>query len=194
METTYPNPANSGTPENVPPQQQQQGQAQPDAPAISMEQLAETAKEVLGTMLPLLSFEAKLTSIIEPNQVRIRMECDDAGRLIGRRGTTVNEIQFLLNRILQRRHKAIPRIFLDVDGAGAKEEVEETQSEVIQRVKSVVDQVRRWGEAAETEPLSTLERKSVEDYYAKDKELEVITIQSKEDSGGMQRLRIKLKG
>src|SRR4051812_28855969 len=110
METQYPDPAtpDSSSSDNTP--------ASTEAPSISLELLAEQAKEVLGTMLPLLSFEAKLTANIEPNGVRIRMECEDAGRLIGRRGATVNEIQFLLNRILQRRHKAIPRIFLDVDG------------------------------------------------------------------------------
>jgi spoIIIJ-associated protein len=182
METAYTNPAapTPDSPENT----------NPEVPTISMEQLAVLAKEVLGTMLPLLSFEAQLTAVIETNTVRIRMECEDAGRLIGRRGATVNEIQFLLNRILQRRHKAIPRIFLDVDGF--KEE-EKTDDEVVTRVKTMADQVRRWGEPVDTEPMSEVERKTIQDYYSRDKELDLIPIQSKEDSNGMQRLRIQIR-
>src|SRR4051812_32741540 len=97
METSCPDPT---APEQQPSQAQQNPAAAstPEAPSITLEQLVEQAKEVLGTMLPLLSFEAKLAVTIEPNSVRIRMECEDAGRLIGRRGATVNEIQFLLNR------------------------------------------------------------------------------------------------
>lgn len=166
----------------------------PETPAIPLDQVAEMAREVLATMLPLLSFEAKLTPTIETNTVRIRMECEDAGRLIGRRGATVNEIQFLLNRILQRRHKSIPRIFLDVDGFKEEESAEAPQQhQAVERVKSMADQVRRWGEPVDTEPMTQAERTVVEEYYSRDKELEVITIQSKEDARGMQRMRIQLK-
>jgi len=185
METAYPDPA---TPDSS------QNSASAEVPSISLEQLAEQAKEVLGTMLPLLTFEAKLTAQIEANIVRIRMECEDAGRLIGRRGTTVNEIQFLLNRILQRKHKSIPRIFLDVDGPlDQKTNDEKPNDESFEQIKAVVDQVRRWGEPKDTDPITAEDRKAIEDFYAKDRELEIFTIQSKDDARGMQRMRIQIK-
>ena len=89
-------------------------------PPMDLNSLAQEAQEILCSMLPLLSFEAKLTPFIENNSIRIQVECKDAGRLIGRKGSTVNEIQFLLNRILQRRYKSLSRIFLDV-GSGEQE-------------------------------------------------------------------------
>jgi spoIIIJ-associated protein len=191
METAYPNPATPDSPENT---------GAVETPSISLEQLSELAKEVLGTMLPLLSFEVKMNATLESNTVRIRMECDDAGRLIGRRGTTVNEIQFLLNRILQRKHKGIPRVFLDVDGgkeeaaaaaiAGAPEVPNEA---AVERVKEVVAKVRRWGEPADTELMSETDRKTVQDFYSRDRELDVVAIQSKDDRNGMQRLRIQIR-
>jgi spoIIIJ-associated protein len=184
METAYPDPTAPDSSQNQTPA------PAAEAPSISLEQLAEQAKEVLGTMLPLLSFEAKLTANIEPTCVRIHMECEDAGRLIGRRGATVNEIQFLLNRILQRRNKLIPRIFLDVDGF--KEE-KTTDDELLIRIKTIADQVRRWGEPVDTDLLSQADRQKIEEFYVKDKELQILPIHSKDDAGGMQRVRIQLR-
>jgi spoIIIJ-associated protein len=90
--------------------------AETAAPTIDIPSLANEACTVLQEMLALLSFQAQMNPAIESGTVRIHLQSEDAGRLIGRKGSTVNEIQFLLNRILQRRHKSIPRIFLDVDG------------------------------------------------------------------------------
>jgi spoIIIJ-associated protein len=192
METAYSNASPADSPDNAS-AATAAAAAAPEVPSITLDQLSDLAKEVLGAMLPLLSFEAKLTSNIENNTVRIRMECEDAGRLIGRRGATVNEIQFLLNRILQRRHKAVPRIFLDVDGFKEEEAPEVPNHEAVERVKSMADQVRRWGEAVDTEPMTPADRKVVEEFYSRDKELAVVPIQSKEDGRGLQRMRIQLK-
>jgi spoIIIJ-associated protein len=173
--------------------QTQEGSATPSEP-MDMNALSKEAEEILGTMLPLLSFEAKLTTTLEKSTVRIRMQCEDAGRLIGRRGSTVNEIQFLLNRILQRRHKSVPRIFLDVDGPReVKPEIPaEADPETITKAQTAVDQVRRWGDPVELGSIDALNRKAIQDMYAKDKELEVI-VSEKGDLSGPQKVRIQLK-
>lgn len=87
----------------------------PEAP-MDLNLLADEARQILNEMLPLLAFDVQMTSAIEGTNVRIQMKCGDAARLIGRRGATINEIQFLVNRILQRRHKNVPRFYLDVEG------------------------------------------------------------------------------
>ena len=108
METTFPdspisNPLPSETP--IPP---------PPTP-VDPEAVKKEAEETLGTMLTMLQFQATMSSSLEKDVIRIRLKSEEAGRLIGRRGSTINEIQFLLNRILQRRHKVVPRVYLDVD-------------------------------------------------------------------------------
>src|ERR1044072_7849982 len=117
---------------------------QPAEAPVDMNAIAQESQTLLADMLRLLSFDAQLTAQIEKENVRIRMQCEEAGRLIGRRGATVNEIQFLLNRILQRRHKIVPRIFLDVDGP--KEAPPEPDPEIVSRVQAQADKVRRWGD------------------------------------------------
>jgi len=165
--------------------------ATPDTSSPDLNVLAQEAQEILRSMLPLLSFEAKLTSSTEGGGVRIKMECEDAGRLIGRRGSTVNEIQFLLNRILQRRHKTVPRIFLDADGP--HESNEKVDEHLITRIQGVTDQVRRWGESAELGPMNAHDRKAVQDMFANDQEIEVVSLESREDSTGAQKMRLQLK-
>ena len=155
---------------------------QTDQP-IDINSLAQEAEEILKSMLPLLSFEAKLITSIETNNVRIQMECEDAGRLIGRKGSTVNEIQFLLNRILQRRHKTIPRIFLDVNGSREKEKAATVNEELIARVQALADKVRRWGEPVELGAMNAEDRKIIEELFAEDQEMEVAKLGLKEDSG-----------
>ncbi|MBI4027511.1 MAG: KH domain-containing protein [Verrucomicrobia bacterium] len=160
-----------------------------DAPP-DLNALADEVRQILGSMLPLLSFEAKLDSSVENDCVRIRVECQDAGRLIGRRGSTVNEIQFLLNRILQRKHKTVPRIFLDVNGGQPQETA---SNEILDRVRSLAAQVRRWGEAANVAPLNAADRKAVEEMFARDHELEVVPIETRGGNPEMQKMRIQLK-
>ena len=63
--------------------------------------LAQEAQEILATMLPLLLFEAKLTTTTSPEGVRIHVECEDASRLIGRGGSTIREVQHNFSSLLR---------------------------------------------------------------------------------------------
>ncbi len=171
--------------------------------SLDIQAIAREAQEILGFMLPFLSFEAKLETFIERESVRIRVDCQDAARLIGRRGSTVNEIQFLLNLILQRRYKLVPRILLDISGPfEAKTQAQtsvaqisenEIDPEIIERIQSLVNQVRRWGEPLESEPLSTIHRKHVQEIFTKDHEIEVIDLGTQGDSSKPQRLQFCLR-
>ena len=45
----------------------------------------------------------------------------EAGRLIGRDGHTLEDLQYLLNRILNRHDETAPNIIVDVEGYRQKE-------------------------------------------------------------------------
>ena len=158
-------------------------------PPMDLNSLAQEAQEILCSMLPLLSFEAKLTPFIENNSIRIQVECKDAGRLIGRKGSTVNEIQFLLNRILQRRYKSLSRIFLDV-GSGEQEVFD---SEILTQAQSSADQVRRWGNPVEWGSLNPADRKAVQEMFAKDREIEVVNLEPNTDPAKPHRIQLQGK-
>lgn len=157
-------------------------------PAADATLVANEALEVLGHVLPLLSFEAKLASSIERGDVRIQLECAEPGRLIGRRGATVNELQFLVNRIVQRRHKNSPRIFLDVNGSHDK-----NKEELLTKARDLAQQVNRWGEAADLGPLTATDRQIMEEFFAGNHELEVVPAEPAPDARGLQRMRLQVR-
>lgn len=184
METAFSDPA-------------QQPDSSPE-PKMELATLTKEAQEILTPMLQMLSFEARQDARIEEGIVHIHLECEDAGRLIGRRGTTINELQFLLNRILQRRHKTVPRVFLDVDSAAQPEApplppVLDANPELMAKVKSVFDQVRRWGEAKDLGALNAADRKALQDMLARDRELEIVPLDGREDASGFQKMRLQVK-
>ncbi len=230
------------------------------APAVptplEMEALTQECREVLAEMLRLLAFEATLAPLVDNGHIRIGIHCGDAARLIGRRGSTINEIQFLINRILQRRHKLMPRIFLDVahpEQEASAEKVTDNKSEKIvervmekraeptpekvreKRAEAIVEKmvdkategevtwrgmnarvqekvtektaeneadqplremgarVRRWGESVELGPMDAAERKALQDFFARDREVEAVPASEGCDSKGMQPMRLQIR-
>ncbi len=169
---------------------------QPVETPVDPQAIAQEARELLSELLRLLSFTVELTVEIEKENVRIRMKCEDAGRLIGRRGSTVNEIQFLVNRILQRRHKTVPRVFLDVDGPQEQQQERQTEPdpEVVTRVQLQADQVRRWGDPVDLGSVSPEDRAVLLNYFAKDREIEIVSLDPHGDPTRPQRMQLKVKG
>ncbi|MBR2873972.1 MAG: KH domain-containing protein, partial [Lentisphaeria bacterium] len=46
----------------------------------------------------------------------VKISSDDVGRIIGRRGQTLESLQLILNRIVGRDDKEFPLVLLDIDG------------------------------------------------------------------------------
>ena len=74
------------------------------------------ATKTLMTMLDYLGLDATLRVEEKGNKLAIKITSDDAGRIIGRKGQTLDSLQVLLNRILFRGEENCPHIMLDIDG------------------------------------------------------------------------------
>ena len=74
------------------------------------------ATKTLMTMLDYLGLDATLRVEEKGNKLAIKITSDDAGRIIGRKGQTLESLQTLLNRILFRGEENCPHIMLDIDG------------------------------------------------------------------------------
>jgi len=203
MENSPSSPAESAQPDN----------GSPVAAPIDLNLLARESEEILSNLLRLLSFEVKLASKADQESIRIQLQCEDPGRLIGRRGATINELQFLLNRILQRRRDSVPRIFLDVAGSSEKsvtiektekaEKPEKTGEQktdeqnadnpFIERIKGFADQVHRWGEPVDLGPLNAADRQAVEKLFIRDPEIEAINLDSNADPAKSQRIQLRVR-
>ena len=74
------------------------------------------AVKTLAIMLDYLGLEADLKAEEREGSCTINISSQDAGRIIGRKGQTLESLQLLLNRIMFKGDDECPRISLDIDG------------------------------------------------------------------------------
>ena len=131
--------------------------------------------EILKTILRHLGFEAQIEEHQLDDGLMLDVKADDAGRLIGRQGQTLADLQYVLNRILFQRDENAPKIMGDVGGyrAQAREALEK-------KARDAAEKVRRWGDIVELEPMTAFDRRIVHNALKDDPD---ITTQSVEVEG-----------
>ena len=132
-------------------------------------------KETLLKLLHLLGFDAQIEEHQTDEDLVLDVTADDSGRLIGRQGQTLSDLQYILNRILFQQDQQAPKITVDVAGYRA-----EAREALIQRAQEAAEKVRRWGDVVEMEPLSAFDRRIVHHALKDDPD---ITTQSVEVEG-----------
>lgn len=156
-------------------------------PKVPPEQIKATANEILVDLLKLLRFQTEIVAEITGQNLRFRIKCEDAGRLIGRGGSNLSSLQFLLNRLIFRRIAGAPRVYLDVEGF--KEEID---GDVIKRVQAAAEQVRRWGESLELAPMNSYERRVIHQHFLNDPEIVVESVVDPRNEN-LKRMVLRLK-
>jgi len=81
---------------------------------------------------------------------------DDPGRLIGRQGRTLSDLQYLTNRLLIVQDDEAPKVTVDVGNYRT-----ENREELVQKAKAAAEKARRWGEVVEMEPMNAFDRRVV---------------------------------
>jgi spoIIIJ-associated protein len=117
----------------------------------------ERAEQVLGTILRLMTFSSQLHTIEEKNSLHIGIETAGAdGLLIGKGGSTLSSIEYVVNRILQRENNKSARVALDVSGYKSKRE-----DFLRKKVLSLAKQVKSAKKQVTMEPLDAADRRIV---------------------------------
>lgn len=84
--------------------------------AAKIEEQKDKATRTLMTMLDFLGLEATLRVEEKGSRLGIKISSPEAGRIIGRKGQSLESLQTLLDRILFRGEESGPRVMLDIDG------------------------------------------------------------------------------
>jgi spoIIIJ-associated protein len=121
-----------------------------------VESPAEIALEFLNQLTVAMTVEAKFDVSEVENGIRINITGSDLGILIGRRGDTLDSLQFLTNLTVGRRLTERVRIFLDVEGYRKRRE--ET---LISLASRLADKVKRTGVRVVLEPMNAHERRII---------------------------------
>jgi spoIIIJ-associated protein len=137
--------------------------------------MAAQASETLKQILRHLGFEAQIEEHPMDDGVMLDVKADDAGRLIGRQGQTLADLQYILNRIVFQQDEHSPKVMVDVGGYRAQ-----ARDALVKRAQEAAEKVRRWGEIVELEPMTAFDRRIVHHALKDDPD---ITTQSVEVEG-----------
>ena len=103
-----------------------------------------------------MEIEANMEIQHEEEQMTIRLTGDDIGIVIGRRGETLDALQYLLSLVVNRRLENYTRVILDV--ADYRQKREETLVRLANRVAEKVARSRR---NLTLEPMNPYERRII---------------------------------
>ncbi|MBV9392484.1 MAG: single-stranded DNA-binding protein [Verrucomicrobia bacterium] len=114
------------------------------------------AKEILDTMLGHLGFVAEIQEIEIENGRQLQIFSAEGDLLIGHEGETLEDLQFLLNRILQARDRNAPRVQVHVSHWRAMRD-----DSLRHRVRQIADTVRMSGRPVKLDPMNSYDRRIV---------------------------------
>ena len=100
------------------------------------------------------------------------VKSDDPGRLIGRQGQTLSELQYILNRLLFHQDPEAPKVMLDVGGYRAL-----AREALVKKAKEAAEKVRRWGDIVEMEPMNAFDRRVVHNALKDDPSVETHSVE-----------------
>lgn len=113
--------------------------------------------EVLENILGLLVMEGSFEVNEGPDDVTVLIETEDAGRLIGVRGETMDALQLLVNQIVSKQNPdQFKRVIVDVGGWRKNKE-----GELENKARRWAEEVAQSGQEMELEPMPAWQRRVV---------------------------------
>jgi len=129
-------------------------------------------KEIVEKLLGTLGFPATVEEHHLEDGLLLDVKTDDSGRLIGRQGQTLADLQYLTNRILFQQDQSAPKVTVDVGGYRLQ-----AREALIKKARDAAEKVRRWGDAVEMEPLGSFDRRIVHQALKDDPDVETSSVE-----------------
>jgi spoIIIJ-associated protein len=129
-------------------------------------------KATLHQILDLLGFPSTVEEHHLEDGVLLDVKTEDSGRLIGRQGQTLSDLQYLTNRMLFQLDPSAPKIMVDVSGYRAQ-----AREALVKKAKEAAEKVRRWGDVVELEPLSAFDRRIIHQALKDDPTVETHSVE-----------------
>ena len=171
----------------------------------------------LATMFDYLGLNGTFRVEMRNERISVKIASEDAGRVIGRKGQTLESLQLLANRIMFKTDNEFPHVMLDIDGyangdrepRGEGEEGRPQRSEsgrrrsrrdgdnfsrssreqLEQQAKDAAKEVKRWGEPVKLPEMNAHDRRIIHLTLQDDPE---ITTES-EGEGSVKKVVVSLK-
>jgi spoIIIJ-associated protein len=129
-------------------------------------------KSTLQKILDLLGFSATVEEHRMEDGVLLDVKTEDSGRLIGRQGQTLSDLQYITNRLLFQQDASAPKVMVDVSGYRAQ-----AREALVKKAMEAAEKVRRWGDVVELEPLSAFDRRIIHQALKDDPNIETHSVE-----------------
>ena len=144
------------------------------------------ARDTLDTMLGYLGFVTRVEIDDAPEGQTLQVLTEESELLIGNNGERLEDIQYLLNRLVQVRDSRHPRVRVDIEHYRTMHE-----DAMLERVKELAERVRRSGKAIRLRPMNSYHRRLVHNLFADDPGIES---SSPNDRARMKRITLRKTG
>ena len=122
------------------------------------EEILSAAREFISKILETLELENIVEMELEDNTLNINVNGDEnrLGILIGKRGVTLDSIQYILNLLVNKKSSRYIRV--NLDSSGYREKRKET---LINLANKMANKVTKTGRSVKLEPMNSYERKII---------------------------------
>lgn len=143
----------------------------------------QTPAEILDTILGYLGFAFRIEEQDRDGSPVLQIYTSDAGVLIGRHEQTLDDLQYLVNRLSQENGSGAPRVIVDVE-----HHRDMRDDALIQKAQHLADAVRNSGRSIQTDALNSYDRRLVHNAFRDDPD---VMTWSPPDDARMKRITLK---
>jgi len=153
------------------------------AAEVTAEQMEQSCKTLM-TMLDYLGLEAEIRYEAKGSRVGLIVSSEEAGRIIGRKGQSLEAMQLLVNRMMQKQDEDFPRVLIDIDGysrpvrekggrggKGRSRCTPEQEEALEKQALDAAKEVKRWGESVTLPEMNAHERRLIHIALKEDSEV-----------------------
>lgn len=125
------------------------------------DKLTRLATEAATSLLTPLGFTFTLSTEAYEDGISLMIESPDARYLIGEEGDRLDDLQYMINRLVQARWDEAPRVRVDCDSYRARAE-----ARLLRRARSRAERVLKTGKPLLMEKLNAYQRRLVHNFLA----------------------------
>lgn len=124
---------------------------------IEMSDSSEGARGIVKTILEKMGIDAVIRNVNESeNKIYIELESENSGLIIGKKGKTLEALQFIVNMMVNTNARAEKKVIIDIESYRAKRE-----RALHKMSQEIADRVVRTGKPYSLEPMNPFERRLV---------------------------------
>ena len=141
-------------------------EARPDkkASSLSKEEVEKTVVEFLDKVFAAMELKVNINVSFDEESVNVDLEGDDMGMLIGKRGQTLDSLQYLLSLVINKNNEGYLRVKLDT------ENYRERRKKTLENLaKNIAFKVKRTKRPVSLEPMNPYERRVIHSALQNDK-------------------------